>query len=320
MNKKVYVICGNEEVWADINDKKVKDIYEINNFGVIKNKNTGYIISQRISNDGYYIVTLESKKKKGTCKRRVHRLVMQTFESIKDYEIMEVHHIDKNKLNNNIFNLRWLTREEHTKITIAESSRKVLKDETHPRNIHDIKLIESICILLSKGKNVYEIIDLLNLDNTVQYKMLITNICKKKLYKSISYKFNIPLFISSKNYLTTDEVHIVCKMLEEGKSYFTVLRAIDRDNNANNIAIISGIRNKRTYIEISDKYNFPDIKYIIRHTDEYVHNICKLLEIGCSTNEILHILKIEPITSEKQFIRKIKRKEAFTYISKEYNF
>lgn len=320
MNRKLYIICGNEEVWADIIDDKVKDIYEINNFGVIRNKKSGYIISQKISNDGYYEVILESKKKKNNCRRRVHRLVMQSFEPIENYKKMEVHHRDRDRLNNSIFNLYWLTREEHTRITIADGSRKILKDESHPKNIHDIKLIESICILLSKRKGVYEIIDLLKLDNTLQYRMLITDIWKKKLYKSISDKFDIPEFVSSKNYLTIDDVHTVCKMLEEGKSYFTILRAINRDNTANNIAIISGIRNKKTYVEISDKYNFPDIKYIIRHTDEYVHEICKLLETGCSTNEILHILGIEPVTSEKQFIRKVKRREAFTYISKDYNF
>ena len=60
---------------------------------------------------GYEIIGLHINGKKYN--RRVHRLVLQTFEPIPNYESMTVNHKDGDKLNNELDNLEWMTQKEN---------------------------------------------------------------------------------------------------------------------------------------------------------------------------------------------------------------
>ena len=60
---------------------------------------------------GYEIIGLHINGKKYN--RRVHRLVLQTFEPIPNYESMTVNHKDGDKLNNGLDNLEWMTQKEN---------------------------------------------------------------------------------------------------------------------------------------------------------------------------------------------------------------
>lgn len=46
----------------------------------------------------------------------IHRILMWTKYGYRDTKIWAIHHLDENKLNNNINNLIFLTRSEHTKL------------------------------------------------------------------------------------------------------------------------------------------------------------------------------------------------------------
>ena len=49
----------------------------------------------------------------GNVQRRVHRIVLETFNPVEGMEELEVNHLDENKLNNNLSNLSWTTRLEN---------------------------------------------------------------------------------------------------------------------------------------------------------------------------------------------------------------
>lgn len=113
-----------KEIWEPI---KNVPFYEVSNLGrfrtlehispkgnkihtriiTLTNKTGWYLSYQIIDNDG-------NKKT-----YRIHRLVYEAFkgEIPKGYNI---HHIDGNKQNNNLSNLRLLTAKEHQKITMQE--------------------------------------------------------------------------------------------------------------------------------------------------------------------------------------------------------
>lgn len=81
------------------------ETYLINKEGVIKDNRTGKIMPQYLSPDGYKQINLVNHS--GTKCFLVHRLVgIQFLENNK--ELPEIDHIDRNKLNNNINNLRWV--------------------------------------------------------------------------------------------------------------------------------------------------------------------------------------------------------------------
>lgn len=92
----------NEE-WKDI---KEFPKHQISNKGRIKSINSGYILKQRVKG-GYNQVTISNHLSHDIRKTYlVHRLVALTFiPNSENFKIVD--HIDRNKLNNNLENLRW---------------------------------------------------------------------------------------------------------------------------------------------------------------------------------------------------------------------
>lgn len=109
-----------EEHW-----KQIKDFpnYNISSFGNVKNNLTDKILKPCLKS-GYYHISLVNNKIKKTLK--IHRLVAVYFlENLENKS--EVNHKDKNKLNNTIDNLEWMTKKEnnqHKSIGLVYSSNK----------------------------------------------------------------------------------------------------------------------------------------------------------------------------------------------------
>lgn len=84
--------------------------YSINENGEVRNDNTNQIKAQRLSNKGYYIVDLWENNKGR--KMAIHRLVAEAFIPNPENKPC-VDHIDGNRKNNSISNLRWATYSEN---------------------------------------------------------------------------------------------------------------------------------------------------------------------------------------------------------------
>jgi len=103
----------------------IKDFpnYSVSNFGNVKNNKTNRIMKLNVK-CGYYHISLNNNTDKKTFK--VHRLVALAFIE-NTHNKPEVNHKDKNKLNNNINNLEWMTRKEnnqHKTIGLIYNSNK----------------------------------------------------------------------------------------------------------------------------------------------------------------------------------------------------
>ena len=97
-NWKYHVVENPDEFWIK---HPILDI-ECSNFGRVRNDR---IFKPHLSNHGYLRTGINGKN------YRIHRLIAETFLENPD-EKLTVDHIDRDKTNNNFWNLRWATMKE----------------------------------------------------------------------------------------------------------------------------------------------------------------------------------------------------------------
>ena len=87
--------------------KKIYDNYEIDERGNVFSLSSQTYLKPHPDRYGYLYVTIKGRHKK------VHRLVAEAFLENKD-EKPCIDHIDRNKLNNHVSNLRFVTHKENS--------------------------------------------------------------------------------------------------------------------------------------------------------------------------------------------------------------
>ena len=102
------------EIWKPIKD--FENIYEISNLGKVRNIKKNKIKETWIDNFGYVCVSLYKNNKKYN--RKLARLLAETFIPNPENK-PTVDHIDRNKLNNDLSNLRWAD------YTLQNKNRKI---------------------------------------------------------------------------------------------------------------------------------------------------------------------------------------------------
>lgn len=90
------------EIWKDI--PQYEGLYQVSNYGRVKNVNTGKIKAQSIAGNGYQRVHLYKCGKDRN--EYVHRLVAMAFIPNPD-NLPQVNHKDEDKANNIVDNLEW---------------------------------------------------------------------------------------------------------------------------------------------------------------------------------------------------------------------
>jgi hypothetical protein len=94
------------EIWKTIEEFP---IYEVSNLGRIKNTISQKILCNNIKS-GYHHVCLINSNYRKNCK--LHRVIAMAFIPNPENK-SDVNHKDKNKLNNKLSNLEWMTRKEN---------------------------------------------------------------------------------------------------------------------------------------------------------------------------------------------------------------
>lgn len=168
------------EIWKEINiqEDQCKN-YEVSNFGNVRNKITKKKRKKTITPKGYESINLLFKQKKKIY--TIHQLVLITFGQEHPGEGYTCDHIDNNRLNNHIDNLRWLTISEQN--LNSNQIKKNEKQKTTNKIIlkcdENWNVIEEFSSLREAAKNL----------NLVKGNSIITNIQKKKKYKNFYWKY-----------------------------------------------------------------------------------------------------------------------------------
>lgn len=91
--------------------------YFVTETGEFYSSKTNCYLKQSITNRGYKKLNLQRDGRKVTV--RSHRLVAEAFIP-NPHNLPEVDHIDGDKTNNNVSNLRWITTQENTEKSQAK--------------------------------------------------------------------------------------------------------------------------------------------------------------------------------------------------------
>lgn len=202
-----------EEKWKDI--KGYEGIYQVSNYGNVRVldryvwnhngfvKREGKILKPSLNKHGYKDVTLSKDNVRK--KHRVNRLVAEAFiENPENKE--QVNHIDRDKTNNNVNNLEWVTRQENithayllnnensNMILLKDDSEKAISQYSSIKSLSDSTNINSNKVLKTlKNNNVFfEYID--NLDESIPIDLNLNKFSRAAKYFPIAiYDKNMDL-------------------------------------------------------------------------------------------------------------------------------
>lgn len=127
----------------------IKDIkgfegrYTISNLGIVRSKLTNIVMKPNITKFGYARVNLRKAKSREYKSYFIHRLVASHFLANPD-NLPEVNHKDCNRLNNEVTNLEWVSKEDNIKHSFiyGSASHKGLRNPNSKLNEKDIKAIK----------------------------------------------------------------------------------------------------------------------------------------------------------------------------------
>ena len=331
----IHPVIFNDEIFKDINIEGIAPIYSISNYGTVINKLTGRQLSASITDDGYARIGLRTING-GSNQFLIHRIVMMTFHPVANQNELEVNHLYGVKLDNRDTQLEWTTTLENSHHAFNTGLNNNIR-ENHAKALLTNDQVHLICKGLSEGKSFNEIKIDIGETPVKDIDRAIRCIKDRKAWTSISKDYIFKEYPNKRNLFTDDEVVIICKLLESGTGFRDILIQLGFDINAmsttdlqNMCDIIGDIRNGNRYKHISKNFNISYSK-IMRYDQKFnydqIHFICKCLEDGIKTSEILNKLGIfKDIMSEKEydgyrhFISRVKTRKIFTNISNNYNF
>lgn len=224
-----------DEEWKDVTN--YENLYMVSSYGRIKSLTSKRILSFSI-NRGYAYVKLS---KHGVMKSlKVHRLVAISFIPNPN-NLPDVNHIDENKLNNNLSNIEWCskqynskygTRNVRTRIAMRKNGRAILRYSTNGEFIKKYQCTKDI---------EYD-----GFDRRAVYR-----VCKgiTRQYNNSVWRFeNEPFALPKhKRYIEVYKYTIDGVFVEKYNS----IKEAEKDNNINNKSI--------RYLKIGERKN-PKIK------------------------------------------------------------
>lgn len=225
-----------------------KTIYLVSDHGNIKNSETNKILKPFPNHKGYLMVRIYHKKIKYDFS--VHRLVALHFMPVRSIYTDQVNHKDGNKKNNHIDNLEWIDNTGNIIHAVNSGLITYHKGKDHHMAKYNEELIHKICKLISEGYTNDEIIISLNIKRT-----LVSDIRRKKTWRIISDKYIFPKLPKSK--LFDKELIIqICEFLEKGYSHKSIRDNLNLPNNSQTKDLISKIKGRKYYVNISKKYKW----------------------------------------------------------------
>lgn len=279
--------------------------YEINNFGEIRNVDTGIILKQQTSEFGYKRLSISACGKTFTVK--VHRLVAMTFIPNPEKK-REVNHISCVKTCNWVGNLEWATSHENK----IHARKHGLYHDRRGQEKFNVRYtdeqINQVCKMLEDGKSAIQISRELNIPVSCPISIKYNGRWK---HISCNYKIpkpgEIPRFNKDMRQATAkyseDQIREVCKLLSQGKMH----RDIAKETGISE-SIVGYVYRRNLWNYLSKDYIFPDIKALRCHPrTKYRNQIIEMLNAGeTDYGKILEKVGVPDTRESRKYIAGIK--------------
>lgn len=255
INKILGVEIG--EIFVDITPQYIPGIYPyymISNCGNVYHKALGRLVSLGISTSGYWCYPFATDH--GAVTTQIHRLEMVIFNYIPGCEYLDVNHKNGNKLDNHLYNMEWMTRQEN----IIHSYRiglHVLGEDSPLAKITNDDAIK-ICELLQLGYGPKEISEMIGIRREI-----IQSIKNRDTWTHISCNYIFPEQRKSKSF-SDEDVNAMCKFFSSNdignltiKDYCKIaLVDIGLETTNKNVDSARKIYTRTHYTRISKDYIF----------------------------------------------------------------
>ena len=201
-----------KEIWKPLVYPGVKNLYEISNYGRIRNRD-GKMLSIYYDRDGYtrYTLQMENGKKKHFFGHRITAMHYldnpENKPEINHKRVVYYIDIENGKCfnrccndDNYYGNLEWCTRSENIQHSIDNHLQEFVRGESHGYSIFSEKEVHEICDLLSKGYKNSEIYAIVCKDDKtqIQYSGLIRNLIlsanglRNPIWTDVTKHYKIP--------------------------------------------------------------------------------------------------------------------------------
>lgn len=276
------------ERWTPITDKSVEGvfpIYLVSDLGRVYDTSTNTFLSQYEDARGYFQVYLKTSY--GSKCKPIYRIVIIEFEGFDPNPKRDhVDHISGIKSNNSLYNLRWLTKAENTRaaLDMGLMCRKLTDGDVH-----------QICQMLGDGVDRNIILDFISSKGFTHPKTAFYNIYNRISWTRISDQYpNFQDYRIRKPIFTDEQVHLVCRCLEQNMKHNEILDTLGFDRSAISneertvlYTAISHIKHGTTSPEISSIYNIDKSNQKKLFSEDEVHKICQMLSLKMKANDIL---------------------------------
>lgn len=233
--------------------------YLISNFGRVYSLKHKIIMKPSLNQRGYCFITYfdDNNNRQDDL---VHRIVMLTFCPIDNAENFQVNHLNGIKTWN-IYcpghpnhNLEWCTCQENVNHAVDHNLRLIAENSINA--IFTNKQIDQICQILVQNPTISapEIAQLMRVPYNYSFSSLIYNLTHNISWKSITQNYDFNRNMSPRT--SIDEVHKICSLLEKGLNSHEIADELSKEYTMSFKSIISNIRTKRSWTDISSQYNF----------------------------------------------------------------
>lgn len=200
-------------------------------------------------------------------------------------------------------------------------------DSNSDRNYLQHRLVAETFCYKPEGKNIVNHIDSVR-DNNFWLNLEWCTQKENMLHARIYGNSKVRGEDNGNSRFSNNEIHQICKMMEEGVQYKNILFTLGKEDSTKNLDILTKIKSKHIWKHISDLYNIQKPEYRttqIKYSVEELEQICQWISDGYSNREISNFLNIDMSIKKEsdkfyKFIQRIRYRQSFTDISNKYNW